>query len=297
MGQTRDDLNVLNPRYAGRYLRSARRRGVQTSDGYDMIAQANGMQRGDYPLFFLFIANFAIALAMPVNAHGQWVVERSGPAVSGFFEKYVDCGGIAVRSSSAVDDEALRLACEKISLMLRHIPQARKALVRRGAELHIIGRDEQTSDLPEFKSRRGILYVDNRGRLTTIDQRARGMGGLFSSCGEENILHLAGDRYGDGSDVCVHEFAHAIMDHGIEPQQRQQINEQYETAKSAGLWENAYAATNAKEYWAELSMWYFGSHGARRHMIAPPAGDGPEALRSYDPRGFDLLQNIYGGVR
>ena len=260
------------------------------------------MHKRHFPAFSLFAinfasANFASAWAMPVNTHDQQVVEQSGQIAPGFFKKYVDCDGIAVRSSSAVDDKALHLACEKISLMLKNIPRVREALVRKGAELHIIGRNEQTSDLPEFQSQRGQTYVDNRGKLTTIDERTRGKGGLLSSCGEENILHLTGDRYGDGSDICIHEFAHAIMDYGFGAEQRLEINEQYARSLSAGLWQNAYAAVNAKEYWAELSMWYFGSHGARRRISSTPAGNGPEGLRNYDPEGFALLQKLYGGVQ
>lgn len=247
--------------------------------------------------FFFAAASLAFAITMPAQSDDQQAVELSSSAASGFFKKYVDCGGIAVRSSPAVADEALRLGCEKISLMLENMPNARNVLVRRRAELHIIGRNEQTSDLPEFQQQRGVLYVDNKGRLTTIDARTRGKGGLLSSCGEENILHLPGDRYGDGYDVCTHEFAHAIMDYGIGADQRQQIHDQYERSVSAGLWRNAYAATNAKEYWAELSMWYFGSHGGRRRDSETPAGNGPKALQGYDPQGFSLLQRIYGGAQ
>ena len=252
---------------------------------------------GKRDLAVLAAVCLGFVLARPAGAGDRPVVESPAPSASGFFRKYVDCDGIAVRSSAAVADAALRQACGKISMMLRNIPRVRNALARRGAELHIIGRHEVTSDLPEFRRRRGVLYVDNRGRLTTIDARTRGMGGLLSSCGEENILHLPGDRYGDGSDVCVHEFAHAIMDYGVDAAQRRQIREQYARAMSAGLWRNAYAATNAKEYWAELSMWYFGSHGARRRGSETPAGNGPEALRRYDPHGFSLLQAIYGGAQ
>lgn len=240
-------------------------------------------------------ACLAFGLTQAATAREWPVVQSSGPERSDFFRKYVDCGGIAVRSSAAVADSALRLACDKIATMLKNIPKVRSALVQRGAELHVIGRNEVTSDLPEFRQRRGVLYTDNRGRLTTIDERTRGMGGLLSSCGEENILHLPDDRY-EGQDVCIHEFAHAIMDYGISAKQRQAIYDQYAKAMSAALWHNAYAATNGKEYWAELSMWYFGSHGARRRGSDTPEGDGPEALRRYDPGGFSRLQATYGGI-
>ena len=241
----------------------------------------------------LAATSVVVGATTPVLSDDRQAAAAADPTAAAFFTKSLDCGGIAVRSSAAVADAALHQACDKIAMMLRNRPDVRAALVRRGAELHIIGRNEQTSDLPEFRDQRGRLYVDNRGRLTTIDARTRGKGGLLSSCGEENILHLPGDRYGDGSDVCVHEFAHAIMDYGLDAAERRQINEHYARAMSAGLWRNAYAATNAKEYWAELSMWYFGSHGARRRVADTPSGNGPAGLQAYDPQGFLLLRTIY----
>ena len=60
--------------------------------------------------------------------------------------------------------------------------------------------------------------------------------------------------------------------------------------------ELAYAGSNASEYWAELSMWYFGSHGEyvdRQARVPPP---GCHALAEYDPDGFRLLGLIYGGT-
>src|SRR5690348_16085854 len=124
-----------------------------------------------------FVATASLGFAVPASSTpGAWAVaESAAPTSPEFFKKHLDCDGIAIRSSSAVADEALRQGCNKITLMLQHIPEVRHALVRRGAELHIIGRDEQTSDLPEFRRRRGKLYVDNRGRVTTIDARTRGM--------------------------------------------------------------------------------------------------------------------------
>ena len=82
----------------------------------------------------------------------------------------------------------------------------------------------------------------------------------------------------------------------------------------------AYAATNADEYFAELTMWYFGSHGEYVRRSADASGaaksaavgaaadprdgtdarapvppPGPGGLASYDPDGFALLSAIYAG--
>jgi len=174
------------------------------------------------------------------------------------------------------------------------MPVAHDNLVRNGAELHIIGKDQQTSDLPELSDQKGVNYVDH-GLVTDIDKRTRGVGGLYASCGEENLLQLPGDRYFGGSDICIHEFAHTIMNYGFDASLRQKIKSQYERALANGLWKNAYASTNEQEYWAELSMWYFGKHGEFLSGTHIPEA-GPKALSQYDNGGYKLLDSIYSGL-
>jgi hypothetical protein len=217
-------------------------------------------------------------------------VRASVPQLRGFYDKYVDCGGLFIRAAFVVEDRALELACGRVMRMLSGAPQARANLLEWQAELHIIGRNQQTSDLPELHSYRGQEW-DKNNHLD-IDRRTRGVGGLYSSCGEENLLGLPSDRYRGGSDICVHEFAHAVMNVGLDDALRASIEDQYRRAKSAGLWNGLYAATNAQEYWAELSMWYFGAHGDRGST--GPA-DGNAALAAYDAGGHALLDRIYSG--
>jgi hypothetical protein len=175
--------------------------------------------------------------------------------------------------------------------MLSRAPQATANLLEWQAELHIIGRNQQPSDLPELQWARGKDWDPKPHQ--DVDRRTRGVGGLYSSCGEEDLLGLPSDRYAGGSDICMHEFAHAVMDLGLDDALRKTIEEQYRRATSAGLWSGRYAATNPKEYWAELSMWYFGAHGDRGS--AGPA-DGRAALAAYDPDGEALLDRIYSGA-
>ena len=229
------------------------------------------------------------------SAHADQTIRQIVPPLQDFYTKYVDCNGIPVRSSASVEERALELACGKIRAMLANIPSVRSVLLERGAELHIIGRDELTSDLPEFRSQRGVVYTDEKGARVTIDSRTRGKGGLRASCGEENLLQLPNDRY-HGVDTCVHEFSHTIMNNGLTVEQRARIRERYKRAMAAGLWPQAYAATDEMEYWAEVSMWYFGGHGDQRMTGTPPA-DGQAGLRAYDPEGFALLDEIYRGGR
>ena len=214
-------------------------------------------------------------------------VERVHPPAAGFYGKLDPCGGIAVRAAGTVDDAALVLACGKVRRMLSGMPAAGDNLRQLGAELHVIGRDQRVSDLPE-------MHAKPEREAERLDQRTRGVGGLLSSCGEENLLALPTDRYHGGSDICTHEFAHAIMGYGFDAAIRSEIAAQYARSIAAGRWVGAYAATNPQEYWAELSTWYFGAHGNRSMTGAQPA-DGPDGLHRYDPDAFALLDRLYRG--
>jgi hypothetical protein len=61
-----------------------------------------------------------------------------------------------------------------------------------------------------------------------------------------------------------------------------------------GKWKTAYAATNDDEFFAELSMWYFGTHGDVGRM-SPAPEPGRDGLRRYDREAFELLDGIYSG--
>jgi hypothetical protein len=220
-------------------------------------------------------------------------IQHVDPPLFGFYAKLLVCDGIPIRAAAVVDDKAITLACGKIERMLAHLDVASANLSQRGAELHIIGRDQPTSALPEHHNSESRRYVDAEGKVTDIDTRTRGVGGLYASCGEENLLGLASDRYRGGSDTCTHEFAHDLMNFGLGAPARSKIEKQYKRAVEKGLWKGHYAAVNADEYFAELSMWYFGAHG---EFVSPgyPA-PGAESLRSYDPDGYALLDAIYSG--
>ncbi len=217
-------------------------------------------------------------------------VKRIDPPENGFYAKVLDYHGIPIKAPDVVSDKAMYVAWRRLDRQLRANPMIVKNLTAVGNELHIIGQNQVTSDLPEFRSRRGRT-IDDTGN--TIDTRTRGMGGRTSSCGEENLLELPKDRY-YGRDICGHEFAHAIFGFGFSSNVRQEIQDTYDKAMAKGLWKPAYASTNSNEYLAEMTMWYFGNHGD----MAIPNTDvrpGPEWLKSYDPDGYALVDRIYQG--
>jgi alpha-glucosidase len=218
-------------------------------------------------------------------------IQAIDPPEQDFFAKSLDYHGIPIKAPAVVVDEALNEAYDRLELLLRRLPIVRDNLVAAGAELHIIGRDQVTTDLPEWRHDKGKKLREYNG--LTRDERTRGMGGLLTSCGEENLLRLPDDRY-RGRDICVHEFAHNVRTHGIQRELRQKFDAQWQASLDRGRWVGSYAASNPDEFFAELAMWYFGTHGDLS-MTGPKPDNGPEGLKSYDPEAYRLLDDFYQG--
>ena len=213
------------------------------------------------------------------------------PEQSGFFAKCLFFHGIPIKAPKEVADEALFAAYARLEMLLSNQPVVISNLVAAGAELHIIGRDQVTSDLPEHRHLKGKKLEEYHG--LTVDERTRGLGGLLTSCGEENLLKLEKDRY-KGRDICVHEFAHNIRQHGVPREIRKQFDEQYHKSLEKGLWQKSYAGSNPDEFFAELTMWYFGTHGDL-HMTGTKPENGRVGLKKYDPEAYELLDEFYSG--
>jgi alpha-glucosidase len=92
----------------------------------------------------------------------------------------------------------------------------------------------------------------------------------------------------------VHEFAHNIRQHGVPREIRQRFDEQYRKSLEKGLWQKSYAGSNPDEFFAELTMWYFGTHGDL-HMTGAKPENGAAGLKKYDPEAFELLDEFYSG--
>jgi hypothetical protein len=208
---------------------------------------------------------------------------------SEFYSRHLDCGGITIRAHRAVSRYAVQIACGKVNRMLRHIPNVRANLIAAGVEVHIVGRKQMLTDLPEFSSLKGKRDGNREW------DRERGISGVTVVCAEENLLELPDDPYFSmNTDTCVHEFAHAIQLEGISKNLQAVIELRYKKALEDGLWRGQYASTNELEFFAETSTWYFG--GPR-----PPARGGilliydTDGLMLYDAKTFALLDDIYEG--
>lgn len=118
----------------------------------------------------------------------------------------------------------------------------------------VIGKDEDTCDLPEFAH-----ICNSPDSIAYWNWRARGFGGapedeFSASCGEENLLALPQDKY-TGENILIHEFAHLIHMVGIagvEPDFNDRLEVLWKSAGEKGLWAGTYALSNKEEYFAEL---------------------------------------------
>jgi hypothetical protein len=238
-------------------------------------------------LGLVFAINAASAAAEPA-------ITLLDPPERGFFSKQIVCHGIPIKAHRDVSDAALREAWRRMQRMLEHAPVVAANLVDAGAELHIIGKHQSTSDLPYLRHWKGKAYESYGKTFESIDARTRGVGGLQASCGEESLLKLPSDRYRDHRDICTHEFAHTVLGYGISPDVREIVRKQFQKSTAAGLWKTAYAATNDDEFFAELSMWYFNSRGDYG-KLSPKPKVGRAWFRQYDPAAFAVLDGIYSG--
>jgi hypothetical protein len=208
-----------------------------------------------------------------------------------FYEKHVDAKGLSVLGSGAPSDESLLLACKLVNNMLSKRDDVREALIGRKARFAIIGKDEGTADIPEYGYRGG-----SQADIDYINQRARGLGGQVASCGEENILCLAGDRYPRES-ICVHEFSHTISTYGAYTaidSFEDELDSAYDAALASGILDDTYRNSNLQEYWAEgVQDWYDTNDWAE-----PPNGIHNDVntrveLADYDPTLYALVAGLF----
>jgi alpha-glucosidase len=146
---------------------------------------------------------------------------------------------------------------------------------------------EMTTDVPEQRH----LKNDTK---TDWDRRARGLGGKITSCGEENLLNLRGDRYAR-ENILIHEFSHAIHRFGVGSLDRKfdaRLQEVYRAAKAKELWKDTYAASNHSEYWAEGVQSYFDCNNPPNRGVHNDVNT-REKLAKYDPALFELIDETF----
>jgi hypothetical protein len=206
----------------------------------------------------------------------------AGLGADPFYGKYLDGNGIPVLASPRVSDEALVSACVIVVRMASLRDDVRQAMIGQGMRAGIVGRDEVTTDLPEYR--------DLDTRFPGVDWDAlRGVGATLgipvSSAGEENLLCLAGDKY-RGRSVMVQSFATAVLLglEAVDATFAPRLQAAYDAALAAGLWAGTFARANPIEYYVEgVEDWFEADVEA-----SPPDGTRNEVntradLLAYDP--------------
>ena len=198
---------------------------------------------------------------------------------TGFYKKHVDYKGFSILGSAKVSDAALLEARYLIDQMLCQREDVLKAMIEAGCRFMVMAPTEMTTDVPEQRSWNKQYW----------DRRARGMGGKLSSCGEENLLNLKGDRY-NRENILIHEFNHVVHQQGmraVDPTFDKRLRDSYQKAMARELWKGTYLSTNPGEYWAEGVQAYF-------DCMRPQYGANTrEKLQKYDPDLFALVDEVY----
>jgi hypothetical protein len=202
-----------------------------------------------------------------------------------FYQKYLDLAGVPLLSSEKVSDKALVEAAYLIRQMLSNREDVLKEMVKNRVRFVVMAPTEMTTDVPEQRNMTPKEYWD---------RRARGLGGRITSCGEENLLNLKGDRYRN-ENILIHEFSHAIHRFGLGGLDRKfdgRLRETYKAAIDQRLWNDTYAATNHEEYWAEGVQSYFDCNNPPNRGVHNGVNT-REKLKEYDPRLFELIDDSF----
>ncbi|MHC4955297.1 MAG: hypothetical protein ACYTGZ_15695 [Planctomycetota bacterium] len=208
-----------------------------------------------------------------------------------FYKKYVDAHGIPIVSSEKVSDAGLFAARDLIDRMLKDRPDVRKALIKHKVRVAVMAPTEVTTDIPEHADLTPKPYWD---------KRARGLGATAArpatSCGEENLLGLKGDRY-RGESILIHEFSHSFHQLGLNEVDKKfegRLKAAYESAKKKGLWKKTYAISNFIEYWAEGVQCYFDANLQSKEPNGIHNRINTRAeLKEYDPALYKLIDKEF----
>ncbi len=201
--------------------------------------------------------------------------------LSAFYRQWTDVDGYPVIASENVNPYAVKEAAWLIRHLTSHRPDVLRAMVNEKAGFIVIAYNEMQTQIPEYSNLRPSFYWD---------LRARGLGTLKSSCGEENLLNYPEDPY-SGESIAIHEFSHSMHLDGMNTVDSNfdiRIKSAYEAAIANGLWTGTYASVNHLEYWAEgVQTWF---NAEQEHFQPSTRAE----LIEYDPELAMLLAEVFG---
>ncbi|WFU13077.1 glycoside hydrolase (plasmid) [Rhizobium sp. CB3090] len=278
--------------------------GMVLCGGYLLAASAGGLGGTENGLS-------ASTLSMADISNFDTFIVRSPPPSLGldpFYAKYADAAGIPIISSEKVPDTALLIARDIVLYMLSERRDVRDALIRAGARVGIMAIDETTTDIPEQRDWQKPALDDPRltpderrnyastiAKMTAQEywaQRARGMGGLYTTGAVENLMGVPGTRY-YGGNILVHEFSHNIFNalRTVDPDLVARVEKAYFHAREKGLWARSYMENTVDEYWAEGTRFWFNTNMAYSHGELTVATS--DDFEVHDPELYNIMAEVY----
>ncbi len=205
--------------------------------------------------------------------------------LSDFYQQCIEVHGLSLVASPKVSPYALKEAAWILQNLLKGREDILRSMAGRGAFVTVMAYNEYTTDVPEHRHLKPRVYWD---------RRARGLGGVPVSCGEENLLCFPNDPYVQ-ENLLIHEFAHGMHSQALKylySDFQTRLDAAYAKAKAEGHWKGTYAITNAAEYWAEaVQSWYDDNreNDALHNHVNTRA-----ELKVYDPLLAQLCTEVLG---
>ncbi|MEY8392835.1 InlB B-repeat-containing protein [Lachnospiraceae bacterium 45-W7] len=234
-----------------------------------------------------------------VTIKGNKIKNKSGTAAAEqtvkvseyepFYQKEItlDCG-VKIFGTAKVREEAMTKAEAMLKVILANKTVAER-MGKQGCMLGIYGEGEIAYDIPEhrFEYDEAYLYVEGFG------------GTQLASIKDANVLRLKSGDYTTGypdESILTHEFAHTVHSFGLNETQKAKLLNIYQSARSAGKWDNSYAGSNEYEYFATLSAIWFNAMDdtldGTWDGVRGPVNTRAE-LKVYDKAAYDFLSTVY----
>lgn len=212
--------------------------------------------------------------------------------LNSYYKKYLNCGGIPIIGSEAVPDEAMYLAEETLNFMLNGLNSIKSKLISDGNYVALYPEGSIITELPDPF----VATASNSGAYTWTGPGANDLRALASDVSSL----LCNPNVGFGHTL-VHEIAHMIHVGGIlrlDSGFQSDLEGSFNSAMSAGKWNNTYASSNPQEYLAEAATIWYGVN-----WIGPVGGDGwrneigtRTELQNYDAGIYTLLNTKFNDL-
>ena len=193
-----------------------------------------------------------------------------------------EAAGITIVGNARVDEDAFDVAVQTIERMFAS-NDLEDELVAVGAYVVIAARDQSPLDLPEFR----CLEEEAVGSLV---EHACGVADRADyPVATVNELDLLGRRTGPcrGLNILYHELGHLVQGWALGPADYADVRLLHHDARVSGVYGDAYAMTNFREYFAEGTQAYFLSALSTGEMDR-------DWLAEYDPALLEILERVYG---